>query len=175
MDDGTLDYRMFEYHLCGSMIFDDVRVRPSVWSRWPDRPTWSPGCSSSKEASINNKFFLSLDLFWNGLIPAHALVDNYQLCFSTGTRSGLKGPSHSHMKAWGITGKQKIPPQCPDDILLHGSTYEAAIQDMSWIAGIWEALFVVSFGRNHTERRLLMNSSVPKNSVNLQSIPHCNN
>ena len=43
---------------------------------------------------------------WNWLIPAHALVNNYQLHLSTGTWLGLKGPSHSHMTTRGITEKQ---------------------------------------------------------------------
>ena len=50
---------------------------------------------------INRTFF-----YWNGLIPAHALVDNYQLHLLTGTRFGLLSPSHSHMKTRGITEKQ---------------------------------------------------------------------
>ena len=62
-----------------------------------------------RKGSINKSQVLpqsGLVFDWNGLIPAHALVDNYQLHLSTGTWFCLKGPSHSHMTTQSITEKQ---------------------------------------------------------------------
>ena len=96
-------------------------------------------------ASINNEIFLSLDLFSVEMdlfqhTPWLIITSfTYQLALDS---VSSQGPSHSHLKARGITEKQNnidhlFDSGCRHDvlyILLHANTHEAAIQDTSWIA-----------------------------------------